>query len=127
MGLTSSEIGRKESGGEILISVSFQVQTPSTIAGGRPKYSVSDSCALLTSTNSVLILKASGLCILSCTTGLGAGLLLSDVESLSLSREVIFFCHGMKINQSVNNCLIAVTHHPCLSQIVCYPVQEDSH
>lgn len=33
MELTSSEIERKESGGEILISVSFQDQTPSTIAG----------------------------------------------------------------------------------------------
>lgn len=56
MGLTSSEIEERESGGETLISVSFQ--TPSTIDSRRLKYSVSDSYALLMSATSVFILKA---------------------------------------------------------------------
>lgn len=57
MGLTSPEIERKDSGGEILISVSFQDQTPSTVVGSRLKYSVSGSYALLMSASSVFILK----------------------------------------------------------------------
>lgn len=50
MRLTSSE--RKVSRGEILISVSFQDQTPPIIAGSRLKYSVFSSYALLMSPNS---------------------------------------------------------------------------